>query len=76
LATPGEEGTLHHRLLDLAPRLRGKTGTINGVNALSAILLGRDGRYRYLSIIVNHHAGNPAEAVRAIDAIVMAIDGD
>ncbi|HYM60478.1 MAG TPA: D-alanyl-D-alanine carboxypeptidase/D-alanyl-D-alanine-endopeptidase, partial [Thermoanaerobaculia bacterium] len=46
LATPGEEGTLHHRLLDLAPRLRGKTGTINGVNALSAILLGRDGRYR------------------------------
>lgn len=72
LATPGEEGTLHRRLTDLAPRLRGKTGTIAGVNALSCIVAGTNGGYRYVSVILNHHTGTTAEALHAIDAIVMA----
>ncbi|HYS53226.1 MAG TPA: D-alanyl-D-alanine carboxypeptidase/D-alanyl-D-alanine-endopeptidase [Thermoanaerobaculia bacterium] len=73
LATPGEEGTLRRRLLPLASRLRGKTGTIAGVNALSGILAGTHGGYRYFSIVINHHIADSPVATRAIDAIVNAI---
>ena len=73
LAQPGDEGTLHRRLPELAPRLRGKTGTISGVNALSGIVAMPHGGYRYFSVIVNHHLAGSAEAVRAIDAIVREI---
>ena len=71
LATPGEEGTLRRRLLPLADRLRGKTGTLRGVNALSGILAGTHGHYRYFSIIINHHTAE--SATTAIDEIVTAI---
>jgi D-alanyl-D-alanine carboxypeptidase/D-alanyl-D-alanine-endopeptidase (penicillin-binding protein 4) len=71
LATPGEDGTLHQRLLSLAQRLRGKTGTLRGVNALSGIISGANGRFRYFSIIVNHHLAESATA--AIDEMVTAI---
>lgn len=71
LATPGEEGTLRRRLVPLATRLRGKTGTISGVNALSGILAGRNGGYRYFSVVVNHHIAE--SATKAIDEIVTAI---
>lgn len=71
LATPGEEGTLRRRLLPLADRLRAKTGTLRGVNALSGILAGPHGRYRYFSIIINHHTAE--SATRAIDDMVTAI---
>ncbi|HXH38689.1 MAG TPA: D-alanyl-D-alanine carboxypeptidase/D-alanyl-D-alanine-endopeptidase, partial [Thermoanaerobaculia bacterium] len=70
LAQPGEEGTLRRRLLPLAGRLHGKTGSINGVNALSGIIEGPNGTYRYFSIIVNHHTADSAEALHAIDTIV------
>jgi len=45
LAAPDEEGTLHKRLLPLATRLRGKTGTIAGVNALSGIVAESSARF-------------------------------
>ena len=71
LATPGEEGTLRKRLTELAARVRGKTGSIHGVNALSGIIRSVDGtRYRYFSIIVNHHNGESDAALRIIDSIV------
>lgn len=73
LATPGEEGTLRRRLLPLAARLRGKTGTLTGVNALSGIIAGSNGRYRYFSIVLNHHLAGSTNAVRAIDAIATEI---
>lgn len=74
LAVPGEpEGTLRRRLVELAPRLRGKTGSIAGVNALSGIVAGRDGRFRYFSIIINHHTGDSGEALKVIDAIAREI---
>ena len=73
LATPGEEGTLRRRLLPLATRLRGKTGTINGVNALSGIIAGTHGGYRYFSIVLNHHTARSSAATHAIDAVVNAI---
>lgn len=70
LAQPNNEGTLRNRLKPLEERLRGKTGTINGVNALSGIVAMPGGRYRYFSIVVNHHIGDSGEAVRIIDRIV------
>ena len=71
LAQPNDDGTLRRRLVTLEERMRGKTGTINGVAALSGILAMPDGRFRYFSVVVNHHIGDGSEAVRIIDDIVM-----
>ncbi len=71
LAQPNNEGTLRRRLVTLEDRLRGKTGTINGVAALSGIIAMPEGRFRYFSIMVNHHIGEGDEAVKIIDEIVM-----
>ncbi len=73
LAVPGETGTLHYRLTEFADRLRAKTGTVNGVNAISGIIAGRNGRYRYFSIILNHHLAASSEAMRVLDSIVRAV---
>lgn len=73
LAQPGGEGTLRLRMALLGSRLRGKTGTIAGVNALSGIVAGRSGGFRYFSVIINHHLAESSEAVKAIDAIVETI---
>ncbi len=73
LARPGEEGTLRRRLLPFASRMRGKTGSINGVNALSGILDGPHGTHRYFTIIINHHTAESSDALHAIDAIVSEI---
>ncbi|HEV7241219.1 MAG TPA: D-alanyl-D-alanine carboxypeptidase [Thermoanaerobaculia bacterium] len=70
LAQPNNDGTLRRRLVTLEERLRGKTGTINGVAALSGIIAMPDGRYRYFSVMVNHHIGDGDEAVKIIDLIV------
>ena len=70
LSQPATPGTLRQRLVTLTERVRGKTGTIGGVNALSGIIAMPDGRYRYFSIMVNHHAGDGDEAVKIIDRIV------
>ncbi|MFL6246185.1 MAG: D-alanyl-D-alanine carboxypeptidase/D-alanyl-D-alanine-endopeptidase [Thermoanaerobaculia bacterium] len=70
LAQPNNEGTLRRRLTTLEHRLRAKTGTINGVAALSGILAMPDGRFRYFSIVVNHHPGDGDGAVKIIDQVV------
>jgi len=71
LATPNQEGTLHYRLTELESRVRGKTGTLEGVSALSGIIAMPRGGYRYFSIIVDH---NTAEDVnKTIDEIVRLI---
>jgi D-alanyl-D-alanine carboxypeptidase len=73
LATPGEEGTLRRRILPLAARFRGKTGTLAGVNSLSGMVRGKEGGTRYFSIILNHQLAGGGEAQRTIDAIALAI---
>lgn len=75
LSQPATEGTLRRRLVALSDRLRGKTGTIGGVNALSGIIAMPGGRYRYFSIMINHHAGDGDEAVKIIDRIVERFAG-
>ena len=71
LAQPKNEGTLRSRLVTLESRLRGKTGTINGVAALSGIIAMPSGRYRYFSAIINHH--NADDAAAALDEVVELI---
>ena len=73
LATPGEEGTLRRRLLPLASRLRGKTGSISGVSSLSGIVRGASGGTRYFSIVLNHSIAGSGEALRTIDEMATAI---
>lgn len=70
LVQPNQDGTLRRRLIALENRLRGKTGTINGVNALAGILAMPDGRFRYFVVVVNHHAGEGSEALKIIDEVV------
>lgn len=71
LATPNEEGTLHRRLIELEPRLRGKTGTLEGVSALSGIIAMKHGGYRYFSIIVDHNT--TPDVNKTIDEIARII---
>lgn len=73
LAQPNNNGTLHHRVVSLEERMRGKTGTINGVNALSGIIAMPDGRFRYFSAVVNHHIGDGDDAMRILDEIALRV---
>lgn len=75
MAETGGEGTLRNRNASLGSRVHAKTGTINGVNALSGTVTMPDGRSRYFSIVINHHLADGSDANRAIDAIVAAIAG-
>jgi serine-type D-Ala-D-Ala carboxypeptidase/endopeptidase (penicillin-binding protein 4) len=68
---PGEPGgTLRRRLGSLEDAFHGKTGTLSGVNALSGIVRLPDGRRRYVSVIVNHHAAGSPRATAVVDEIV------
>lgn len=75
LATPNQEGTLRRRVIALEQRLRGKTGTIAGVAALSGVIAMPNDRWRYFVVVVNHHAGDGDDAVKIIDSIVTRIAG-
>jgi D-alanyl-D-alanine carboxypeptidase/D-alanyl-D-alanine-endopeptidase (penicillin-binding protein 4) len=70
MAQPGGEGTLRNRLAAFGDRMRGKTGTVSGVNSLAGFVAGRDGRFRYFSLAWNHNLG--PNATRLLDAIVEA----
>ncbi len=73
MAQPGGEGTLRQRLMLLGERMRGKTGTVAGVNSLAGFVRGGDGTFRYFAVIINHHIGNSSHATKLIDSIAEAI---
>jgi D-alanyl-D-alanine carboxypeptidase/D-alanyl-D-alanine-endopeptidase (penicillin-binding protein 4) len=71
----GVDGTLANRFKTspLAGRLWAKTGTLNGVNALSGYLIAASGKTVVFSILVNgHRPGSDAE-LKAVDRIAEAI---
>jgi serine-type D-Ala-D-Ala carboxypeptidase/endopeptidase (penicillin-binding protein 4) len=76
LARPGEVGTLRRRLEGLETRMRGKTGTIDTVTALSGYVLRSGGTPRFFAVIVNHHLSTAAAAQAVIDRIVQRIASD
>lgn len=73
LATPGESGTLRRRLAGLETTMRGKTGTIDGVSALSGYVIRPDGQPRFFSLIVNHHTSDSDQAEAVLDRIVQRL---
>lgn len=72
LAQPAGEGTLRNRLTNIGDRMRGKTGTVAGVNSLAGMVTNREGRTRYFVVIVNHHTGSSSVASKLLDAIAQA----
>ena len=72
LAQPAGDGTLRSRLVGLTDVMRGKTGTVAGVNSIAGILTNARGRSRYVVVIINHHIGTSGAATRILDSIVEA----
>lgn len=77
LAVGGRDGTLWSRFRDdgLAGRVRGKTGSLNGVHCLSGYVEARDGRDYAFSFLVNDIEGATSRARRAHDRLVLALAG-
>jgi len=72
-ASPGGEGTLRLRLTQAKDRVRGKTGTIGGVSALSGLVNTDDGRHALaFSILVNGRQ-DLARSRQLQDQIVLAL---
>ncbi|MBK9756597.1 MAG: D-alanyl-D-alanine carboxypeptidase/D-alanyl-D-alanine-endopeptidase [Nannocystis sp.] len=73
LASAGGEGTLRRRLTASDGRVRGKTGTISGVSALSGVAASADGRAALgFSVLIN--GDGPATHHRRVqDRVVLAL---
>jgi D-alanyl-D-alanine carboxypeptidase/D-alanyl-D-alanine-endopeptidase (penicillin-binding protein 4) len=76
LPIAGVDGTLEHRMRGSAQgRVVAKTGTIRHVNALDGYATARGGERLAFAIVVNHHTGDPKDAVAAIDEIGTILAG-
>jgi D-alanyl-D-alanine carboxypeptidase/D-alanyl-D-alanine-endopeptidase (penicillin-binding protein 4) len=67
----GGEGTLRRRYRDLGERVRAKTGTIDGVSALSGYVTGRDGTRYVFTILAN--GASTARARKLQDLVVTSL---
>jgi D-alanyl-D-alanine carboxypeptidase/D-alanyl-D-alanine-endopeptidase (penicillin-binding protein 4) len=75
LPIAGVDGTLVNRFNNspLKSKLWAKTGTMNGVNALSGYLTATSGRLLVFSILVNGHRPGSEAELQAVDRIAEAI---
>jgi serine-type D-Ala-D-Ala carboxypeptidase/endopeptidase (penicillin-binding protein 4) len=75
LSTPGGSGTLANRLPDLEPgvSLRGKTGTLRNVSALSGYVTAAGGERFAFTLIANGTRGSVAPARAAQDELVRVL---
>ncbi|MEO1237806.1 MAG: D-alanyl-D-alanine carboxypeptidase/D-alanyl-D-alanine-endopeptidase, partial [Planctomycetota bacterium] len=74
LAAAGRTGSLRRRLKELEGRVWAKTGTINGVSALSGYVFSPDGRGPVAAFSVLHNGqGSASAARRQQDAVVRAV---
>ena len=75
LASAGGEGTLHRRMTGSDGRVRGKTGTISGVSALSGVAASADGRAALgFSVLINGRGAAKGHR-RLQDRVVLALLG-
>ena len=73
LPIAGIDGTLKHRLYNVARRVRAKTGTIKGVVSLAGYAINKNKEPIAFVIIVNGHHGNIWKYRKMEDAIVTAL---
>ena len=71
LTVAGVDGTLKRRMRDSAAtnNLRGKTGTLSAVNALSGYVATRRGQMIVFSLVGNNYAGPGRDVTAVLDAI-------
>jgi D-alanyl-D-alanine carboxypeptidase/D-alanyl-D-alanine-endopeptidase (penicillin-binding protein 4) len=77
LGIAARDGTLHFRMdgTDAAGRLRGKTGTLENVSALSGYVQSLDGERFAFSVLANDFPTRNAQIVAGIDLVGVAIAG-
>ncbi|HEX4021481.1 MAG TPA: D-alanyl-D-alanine carboxypeptidase/D-alanyl-D-alanine-endopeptidase [Acidobacteriaceae bacterium] len=75
LPVGGVDGTLDDRFLNtpLQGHVFAKTGTLNGVNALSGYVIAHSGRTLVFSILCNAHSPDTPGTTKTIDAVLAAI---
>jgi D-alanyl-D-alanine carboxypeptidase/D-alanyl-D-alanine-endopeptidase (penicillin-binding protein 4) len=73
LPIAGVDGTLKHRLYNVARRVRAKTGTIAGVVSLAGYAVNREKETFAFVIMVNGHHGNIWKYRKMEDAVVTAL---
>ncbi len=73
LPIAGVDGTLKHRLYNVARRVRAKTGTISGVVSLAGYAMNKDKEALAFVIIVNGRHGNIWKYRKMEDEIVTAL---
>ncbi|NPV11761.1 MAG: D-alanyl-D-alanine carboxypeptidase/D-alanyl-D-alanine-endopeptidase [Ignavibacteria bacterium] len=75
LSIPQTDGTLHNRFSNLFPpdRLRGKTGTLNGVTSLAGYVVSKSGDLLIFAINFNFRKGNQSKMRELQDKIITLI---
>ncbi len=68
LAIAGLDGTLRRRLHEFPGRLRGKTGTLDGVHGLAGYIEAEDGKLYAFAFLANGFRGGSARVKRLHDA--------
>ncbi len=66
----GNTGTLENLYLKTGDSIFAKTGTLNGVVALSGYLVCKSGRLVIFSVLVNNHTGSSAAVRKAIEQLI------
>jgi D-alanyl-D-alanine carboxypeptidase/D-alanyl-D-alanine-endopeptidase (penicillin-binding protein 4) len=73
LPIAGEDGTLRKRAEPVRRMLRAKTGTLDGVTALTGFARSESGREVVFALISNGHARGDVEAMHAVDDFAAAL---
>jgi D-alanyl-D-alanine carboxypeptidase/D-alanyl-D-alanine-endopeptidase (penicillin-binding protein 4) len=73
LSIAGQDGTLWRRLTDEPGRMRGKTGTIDGVHCLAGYVEAADGGQYAFAFLVNEIRGGSSQVKRVHDRFIRRI---
>jgi D-alanyl-D-alanine carboxypeptidase/D-alanyl-D-alanine-endopeptidase (penicillin-binding protein 4) len=76
LAEPGEEGTLRRRFTGLSGRVFAKTGTLNGVSALSGYVLTKSEKWIVFSMLMNGPDENTRKLQDSTVELLASLDGE
>lgn len=77
LSVAGKDGTLKNRMIgtEAEGNVYGKTGTINGVSALTGYVIDKDSEILMFYIVMNGFSGNPTEVRYAQNDVCITLAG-